>query len=102
MGFTTVPDRLRAAGGKARAKAARFGEADCAEAVGRIGVAVKGGKAAGAAGHCQESLSTTFAQWCSSVRAFGEHLGVAADRFGKGDRSAAGIFPEAPTVTGPR
>ncbi|MBB2504300.1 hypothetical protein H5411_34805, partial [Amycolatopsis echigonensis] len=99
-----VPDALRAAGGAVGEKAARLREAaDCAEPVGRIGEAVRGGKAAAAAGRCRESLSATFTQWCAQVQRFGEHLGVAADRYQRGDHAAAGVFPAAaPPMRGPR
>ncbi|MFB9927595.1 hypothetical protein ACFORO_20300 [Amycolatopsis halotolerans] len=102
MGFRAVPDALRAAAGAAGEKAGRLREADCAEPVGRIGGAVRGGKAAAAAGHCRESLSTTFAQWCAQAQRFGEHLGDAAGRYERGDHEAAGVFPSAPTMRGPR
>ncbi|GAB3372623.1 type VII secretion target [Amycolatopsis echigonensis] len=102
MGFATVPAALRAAGGSAGAKAAGLRRADCAGPVGRLGGAVRGGKAAPAAEHCRESLSTTFTQWCSQAQRFGENLGVAADRYEKGDHAAAGVFPAPPTMRGPR
>ncbi|WP_406638761.1 hypothetical protein [Amycolatopsis sp. WGS_07] len=102
MGFRTVPDALRAAGGAAREKVGRLREADCAEPVGRIGGAVRGGKAEAAAGNCRASLSATFAQWCAQAQRFGEHLGDAAGRYERGDHAAAGVFPSAPGMRAPR
>ena len=102
MGFTTVPDALRAAARSAGKKAAGLRGADCAEAAGRIAGAVRGGKAAAAAGHCHESLSNTFAQWCDQAQRFGDNLGAAAERYQRGDYAVAGVFPAAPTMRGPR
>ncbi|MBN9747035.1 hypothetical protein DMP23_39090 [Amycolatopsis sp. A1MSW2902] len=102
MGFTSVPAALRAAGRSAGEKTAGLRGADCAGLVGRVSAAVRGGKAAAAAGGCEEAWSSTFAQWCAQAQRFGENLSAAADRYEKGDHSAAGVFPVAPTMRGPR
>ncbi|WP_409466314.1 hypothetical protein [Amycolatopsis sp. GA6-003] len=102
MGFTSVPEALRAAGRSAGEKAAGLRGGDCAGLVGRVSGAMRGGKAGAAAGGCQEALSSTFAQWCAQAQRFGENLGVAADRYARGDQAAAGVFPTAPTMRGPR
>ncbi|WP_037715358.1 MULTISPECIES: hypothetical protein [Actinomycetes] len=102
MGFTSVPAALRAAGRSAGEKTSGLRGADCASLVGRISAAMRGGKAAAAAGACGQSLSATFVQWCSQAQRFGENLGAAADRYARGDQAAAGVFPAAPTMRGPR
>ncbi|ATY13953.1 hypothetical protein CU254_28640 [Amycolatopsis sp. AA4] len=63
---------------------------------------MRSGKAAAAAGGCRDSLSATFGQWCAQAQRFGENLGVAADRYARGDQAAAGVFPVPPTMRGPR
>ncbi len=102
MSFTTVPDALRAAGRSAGEKTASLRDADCAEAAGKIASAIRGGKAAVSAGRCRESMSVTFAQWCDQAQRFSDNLGVAAERYQRGDHAAAGVFPTAPTMRGPR
>jgi len=103
MGFTTVPEALRAACSSAGGKAASLRGADIAEPAGRVAGAVPGGSAAAAAAHCRDALSATFAEWCAEAQRFAEHLGVAADRYQQGDHTAAGVFPSAaPTAHGPR
>ncbi|WP_106961154.1 MULTISPECIES: type VII secretion target [unclassified Amycolatopsis] len=102
MGFTSVPAALRAASRSAGEKTGGLRGADCAGLVGRISGAMRGGKAASAAGNCRDSLSATFSQWCGQAQRFGENLGAAADRYARGDQAAAGVFPAAPTMRGPR
>ncbi|GAA3546207.1 hypothetical protein GCM10022222_32330 [Amycolatopsis ultiminotia] len=103
MGFTTVPEALRAAGRSAGEKVGGLRGADCAEPVGRVSGAVSGGNAAAAAGHCREALAATFTEWCVEAQRLADHLGVAADRYQRGDHAAAGVFPPAaPTMRGPR
>ncbi|OAP29036.1 type VII secretion target [Amycolatopsis sp. M39] len=102
MGFTTVPDALRAAGRTAGEKAGALRGADCAEPVGRVSGAVPGGRAAAAAGHCREAWTETFAEWCAEAQRFADRLGSAADRYQRGDRAAAGAFPAGPGMRGPR
>ncbi len=59
MGFTTVPEALRAACRSAGEKVAKLRGADCAEPVGRVAGAVRGGKATVAAGQCRDALAAT-------------------------------------------
>ncbi|WP_167756609.1 type VII secretion target [Amycolatopsis sp. CFH S0740] len=47
-------------------------------------------------------MSVTFAQWCDQAQRFSDNLGVAAERYQRGDHAAAGVFPTAPTMRGPR
>jgi hypothetical protein len=103
MGFTTVPDALRAASRSAGDKAGRLRGADCADPIGRVPGAVAGGKAAASAGRCRDAMAATFTDWCAQAQRFGEQLGVAADRYLRGDHTAAGVFPSpAPSMRGPR
>ncbi|MFF0148653.1 excreted virulence factor EspC (type VII ESX diderm) [Amycolatopsis sulphurea] len=102
MGFETMPGALRAAGRSAGEKVGGLRGADCAEPVGRVAGAVRGGNAATAAGRCREALATTFTEWCAEAQRFGDRLGVAADRYQQGDHAAAGAFPAAPGMRGPR
>jgi hypothetical protein len=102
MGFTTVPDALRAAGRSAGAAAGTLRGAGCADPVGRVPGAAAGGKAAASAGRCRDALAATFTDWCAQAQRFGENLSVAADRYGRGDHTAAGVFPAAPGMRGPR
>lgn len=62
MGFTTVPEALRAAASAAGEKVGGLRGADCAEPTGRVADAVPGGSAAAAAAHCREAMSTTFTE----------------------------------------
>jgi hypothetical protein len=103
MGFTTVPDALRAAGRSAGERVGALRGADCAEPAGRVGLAVPGGRAAASAGRCQEALAATFTEWCSEAQRFADSLNSAADRYQQGDHTAAGVFPSAaPSMRGPR
>lgn len=103
MGFTTVPDALRAAGRSAGEKVGALRGADCAEPAGRVGAAVPGGAAAASAGRCQEALAATFTEWCSEAQHFADSLNTAADRYQQDDHTAAGVFASAaPTMRGPR
>lgn len=104
MGFTTVPEALRAASSSAGEKVGGLRGADCAEPVGRATGAVPGGSAAAAAAHCRDALSATFTEWCAEAQRFADHLGVAADRYQEGDHGVAEVFPAAvpTTMRGPR
>jgi hypothetical protein len=102
MGFTTVPEALRAAG---RAAAGAMGElrgVDCAGPVSQLAAALPGGKAAGAASSFGNSWKTTFAGWCTEADQQAQALAKAADTYQAGDHAAVSSLPDAGKLTGPR
>jgi hypothetical protein len=103
MGFTTVPDALRAAGKAAGDAMGQLRGVDCASPVSQITAAMPGGKAAGAATQFGDAWKTTFTEWCTEAEQHAEALTHAADLYSQGDLDAASAFPNAaPSNRGPR
>jgi len=95
MGFTAVPDRLRAAGKAAGQSVGDLRVVDYAGEVSRLTAAMPGGNAAGAAAQFGESWKTTFTEWCAEAQRHAEALAKAADLYSQGDDAAASAFPSA-------
>lgn len=103
MGFTTIPDALRAAGKSAADAMGELHGVDCASPVARVAGAMPGGNAAVAATHFRDSLATTFTEWCAEGERHAGGLTQAADLYARGDQNVAGVFLQAgPTMRGPR
>jgi hypothetical protein len=103
MGFTTVPDELRAAGKAAGQTVGDLRVVDYAGEVSRLAAAMPGGNAAGAAAQFGESWKATFTEWCAEAQRHAEALAKAGDLYAQGDAAAASVFPNAaPNNKGPR
>lgn len=102
MGFTTVPDALRAAGRSAGAAAGTLRGADCGTPVHAVAGALPGAKAAGAATTFAAGWKATLDSWSSDADQHVAALGTAADAYVAGDEHARAALPGEHTMRGPR
>jgi hypothetical protein len=103
MGFTAVPDELRAAGKTALQTVDDLRVVDYAGEIAQVTAARPGGNAARAAAEFGESWKATFTEWCAEAQRHAEGLTRAADLYGHEDSTAASLFPDAsPSNRGPR
>jgi hypothetical protein len=102
MGFTTVPEALRAAGRAADGAMGELRGVDCAGPVSQVAAALPGGNAAGAASSFGNSFKTTFSGWCNEADQQAQSLAKAADAYQRTDHAAAISLPDPGKLTGPR
>lgn len=81
MGFTTVPDALRAAEVVAAGAVTALRGADCGAPLAGLGPAVPGGNAAVASGSYAGSWSAACASWCDRAAGQARSLRQAADTY---------------------
>ncbi|MGV9297180.1 MULTISPECIES: hypothetical protein [Amycolatopsis] len=79
MGFTTVPEALRAADRAGRAAVGEIRGADCGTPVHEVSAALPGAKASSAAATFVEFWTATLASWCRDADEHAAALGTAAD-----------------------
>jgi hypothetical protein len=102
VGFTTVPEALRAAGKAAGDAVGALRGADCGTPVVEVAAALPGSKAAAAATSIAESWKATFSAWCTDAGQQANALTAAADTYGTGDHAAKSSLPDDGKMTGPR
>lgn len=102
MGFTTVPEALRAAGRSAGDAMGELRGVDCAGPVSELATALPGAKAAGAASSFGNSWKSTFTAWCADADEHTTSFGKAADAYVASDHHAQASLPSDGKLTGPR
>ncbi|MFE0022645.1 hypothetical protein [Amycolatopsis sp. NPDC059021] len=102
MGFTTVPEALRAAGRSAGDAMGELRRVDCAGPVAELAGALPGAKAAGAASSFGNSWRSAFTAWCADADEHVASLGKAADTYVAGDAHAQSSLPSDGKLTAPR
>jgi hypothetical protein len=102
MGFTTVPEALRAAGKSAGDAVAALGGADCGSPVADVAGALPGSTAAGAASAFANSWKTAFAGWCDEAGQHAAALAKAADTYVAAEHAAQESLPGDGKLRGPR
>ncbi|GAA3534476.1 hypothetical protein GCM10022222_17520 [Amycolatopsis ultiminotia] len=102
MGFTTVPDALRAAGRSGDSAVGAVRGADCDQALEGVPGALPGSNAAGAARTHADTWGATLKAWCADVEAQAKALSTAADAYVAGDEHAREPLPDGHKMTGPR
>jgi hypothetical protein len=93
MGFTTIPDAIRAAGKAAGEAMTALRVVDCAGPVANLAAALPGGSAAGAATAYAEAWKATYKAWCADGDQQAAALGQAADSYTNEDHAAASAIP---------
>ncbi|WP_165436439.1 hypothetical protein [Amycolatopsis suaedae] len=96
MGFTTVPEALRAAGRAGQTAVDGLAGADCGGPVEGVAGAMPGSRSAGAAGAFSSTWTATFTAWRDEAGGHVAALGTAADTYGTADSNAAESIPGGP------
>ncbi len=103
VGFTTIPDVLRAAGKAAGEAVGALRGADCGSPVADLAGALPGGKAAGAASSFATVWKSTFTTWCEDAERHATALTQAADTYSATEHTnASNFYWNAGKITGPR
>jgi hypothetical protein len=102
MGFTTVPEGLRAAGNTGQVAVGELHGADCGKPVADVAAALPGSKSASAATTFSESWSTTFTEWCTHADQHAAALTTAAGTYVAGEHVAQESIPGGDAPSGPR
>ena len=102
MGFTTVPEALRAGGKAGQGAVGELRGADCGSPVADVAAALPGSTAAGAASAYAAAWKTTFTGWCTDADQHAAALTKAADSYVAADQHAHSSLPGDGKLTGPR
>jgi hypothetical protein len=102
MGFTTVPEALRAAGKAGQGAVGEIRGADCGKPVADVTAALPGSKSAGVTSPFADSWSNMFADWCTKADQHAAALSTAADAYVAGDHASQESIPGGGTPNGPR
>jgi hypothetical protein len=103
VGFTTIPDVLRAAGKTAGEALGALRGADCGSPVADLAGALPGGKATGAASSFATVWKSTFTTWCADAERHATALTQAADTYSATEHTNASNFSEnTGKIMGPR
>lgn len=102
MGFTSVPEILRATSRSAHAALGELRGADCGKPVAGVAGALPGAKAGANATMYSDTWSQTFTEWCTGADAHGSAFATAADTYVAGDHAAAGAIPGSDAPGGSR
>lgn len=101
MGFTTVPDALRAAAQAGQDAVAELRNADCGTPVQGVAGALPGARAASAAASFAHSWASSFTNWCGRSDEHASALAKAADAYVAADDHASSSIPASGTLRGP-
>lgn len=102
MGFTTVPDALRAAGRSASAATEALRSADCGTPVKAVAGALPGSTAAGESSAFAAGWKAMLDSWCSDAGRHAAALDTAASTYTAADGNARAALPDPHSMHGPR
>jgi hypothetical protein len=103
LGFTTIPNALRAAGKAAGEAVEALRGADCGSPVADLVEALPGGETTGAASSFAKVWKSTFTAWCEDAERHAIALTQAADTYSATEHTNASNFSgNASKITEPR